>query len=326
MTGMTGVTSAAYGLHDEAGYLVVNEQWRIIATDESGSITGELHPSSLLGQYAHEVIGPTAVAALETHGIATFTLDNAEYVLTATKFHLPAGTIRVVRAQEAQATLEHVLSVVVHELRNPLSAMRALVQGLEEEVSGVPESLSYTTRLTGEIDRLSRLLGSMAQVARLEPRPREHISSAEALERAAATFQRELEGRGIHLHMMVTPHAGTLYADADEIQQMLVNLITNAADAMPEGGTITLRTRLDQRGRPQIQVEDTGIGMTSEEIERALRPRQSSKPGGMGLGLMVVRGIVRQYGGQLRVSSIPRKGTTVSITFPEPPQDNENIT
>lgn len=65
-----------------------------------------------------------------------------------------------------------------------------------------------------------------------------------------------------------------------------------------------------------LQVEDTGIGMTGEEIERALRPRQSSKPGGMGLGLMIVRGIVRQHGARLRVSSTPGRGTLVSIMFP----------
>ncbi len=97
---------------------------------------------------------------------------------------------------------------------------------------------------------------------------------------------------------------------------MLVNLITNAVEAMPDGGTITLRARLDPRGRTVIQVEDTGVGMSAEELERALRPRQSTKLGGMGLGLMVVHGIVRQHGGRLRVSSLEGRGTTVSITFP----------
>ncbi|HEX6820346.1 MAG TPA: ATP-binding protein, partial [Ktedonobacterales bacterium] len=75
----------------------------------------------------------------------------------------------------------------------------------------------------------------------------------------------------------------------------------------------------DPRGRTMLQVEDTGVGMSQTGLERALRPGNSSKPGGMGLGLMIVRGIVRQHQGRMKVSSAPGKGTTISITFPMAP-------
>jgi signal transduction histidine kinase len=83
-----------------------------------------------------------------------------------------------------------------------------------------------------------------------------------------------------------------------------------------------LRARLDPRGRLMLQVEDTGVGMDPRQLSEAMRPRRSSKPGGMGLGLMIVRGIVRQHGGRIRVSSVPGRGTTVSVTFP--PDDRPN--
>ncbi|HLJ80567.1 MAG TPA: ATP-binding protein [Ktedonobacterales bacterium] len=311
---------------DEAGYLLVDADWRIVAANESGSLTADGGSASLLGRHVRDVIGAEALARLQNYGSAILSLDNMDHVLTVSQFALPGGgMLRVLRAQEMQATLEHVVSLIVHEVRNPLSAMRALVQGLEEEVGGAPECLAYTQRLTGEIDRLNRLLMSMGQVARLRSRPPVPLNPNAVLERIAEVFRNALERRGIHLHIAATPRAGPFLADPDQVQQMLVNLVTNAADAMPNGGTLTLRARLDPRGRTMLSVEDTGAGMDSEMLERALRPRQSSKPGGMGLGLTIVRGIVRQHGGQMRVSSAPGQGTTISITFPSLPGEPSKV-
>jgi signal transduction histidine kinase len=320
---MVGARASDIPPRDDAGYLIVDAHWRIVAADDSGSLVSDGGQASLIGQHVRDVIGSDALAELERHGVATFTIDNVEYVLTTTPFTLPAGQVILIRAQEVQATLEHVVSLIVHEVRNPLSAMRALVQGLEEEVGGIGNSAAYTTRLTDEIDRLGRLLHSMAQVARLRSREPELLQPGEVLERAAATFRPALEQRGIQLYVHVTPHVGPILADPDQIQQVLVNLVTNAADSMPDGGAITLRARLDPHGRTMLQIEDTGVGMSPEALERALRPRQSSKSGGMGLGLMIVRGIVRQHHARMRVMSAPGKGTTISITFPSPTDETD---
>lgn len=301
---------------DDAGYLIVDDHWRIIGIDASNSLTADVGPTNLIGQHVRDVLGADVLTALQERGEAIFTLDSVDYVLSVTPVTLPNGEIRLLRAQEMQATLEHVVSLIVHEVRNPLSAMRALVQGLEEEIGATGTSLAYTTRLTGEIDRLSRLLYSMAQVARLRALPPELLQPADVLERTAAIFRRQLSQRGIQIVVTTTPRVGLIRADPDQIQQLLVNLVTNASDALPEGGVITLRARLDPRGRTMLQVEDTGQGMTTDALKRVQRPRQSSKPGGMGLGLMIVRGIVRQHQARMRMASIPGKGTTISITFP----------
>jgi len=129
-------------------------------------------------------------------------------------------------------------------------------------------------------------------------------------------FQPEAARRGVEIVTHVTPRAAPIRADADLIQQMLVNLVMNAIQAMPDGGALTLRARLDPRGRTVMQVEDTGVGMSTERMQVAMRPGQSSKPGGMGLGLMVVRSIVRQHQANLRMTSAPGRGSLVSITFP----------
>jgi len=318
---------------DDVGHLLLDDQWRIIAADEQSALTGGADAAQFVGQPARDVIGDEALATLATHGAATFVLDDVEYALALATFVTPTGLLRLVRVQETQATLERMISLIVHEVRNPLMAMRALAQGLAEDyadtdslgaaptTSGAekPNIGAYTGRLIGEIDRLGRLLASMAQIARPGERPMAPLDPIFALERVAAIFRADLERRGVTLRVHVTPHTTPILADADQIQQALVNLITNALEAMPQGGALTLRARLDPRRRPVIQVEDTGVGMTPEAIERAFRPRQSahsSKSGGMGLGLMVVGSIVRQSHGQLRVASVPGQGTTISITFP----------
>lgn len=322
---MVGARASHISPRDDAGYLIVDEAWRIVAADELGSLVSDGGQASLIGQHVRDVIGADALSELERYGAATFTVENVEYVLTSTPFTLPTGKVNLIRAQETQATLEHVVSLIVHEVRNPLSAMRALVQGLEEEVGSIGNSTAYTKRLTDEIDRLGRLLHSMAQVARLRSREPELLQPGEVLERVAATFRPALERRCIQLHVQVTPSVAPILGDPDQIQQMLVNLVTNAADAMPEGGTITLRARFDPRGHTLLQVEDSGVGMSPEALERALRPRQSSKSGGMGLGLMIVRGIIREHRGHMRVTSVPGKGTTISITFPSPTDETDTL-
>lgn len=302
--------------HDDAAYLVLNDQWRILAAHEWWGLSPEDDAGPLTGLHLCAVVGSEVCEQLKQRGAATLSIENVEWGLSLASVAMPGGTIHIVRGQEAQGSLEAVVSLIVHEVRNPLSALRALVQGLEEVVGDGAEITAYTTRLTDEIDRLGRLLASMAKVAGPRARPLRPLVPLSELERVAATFRPALARRGIAMQVSVTPRVEPVVGDPDQLQQLLVNLITNAADAMPVGGTVTLRARRDPRGRTVIAVEDTGSGMTPAEIERALRPRSSSKPGGMGLGLTVVRSIVRQFGARLRVSSAPGRGSTFAVTFP----------
>lgn len=305
------------GTRETMSYLILDDSWRVLAASDMGTLY-DSDPTGLVGQDARLVLGTEAVEALRAMGTASMVIEHEEYVLTATRFVLDTGPLWVVRAQERESTLDHMLSIIVHEIRNPLSAMRALVQGLEETLDGSPAALVYTRRIGDEIERLSRLLGSMAQVAGPHSRPASLLNPGEVLERAASVYRLELARRGISLQVHITPRALPIRVEPDQIQQVLINLIANALDAMPTGGTLTLRARLDPHGRPVLQVEDTGVGMTAEQQAQALRPRFSTKPGGMGLGLMIVRGIVRSHQGRLRISSEPGRGTLVSITFPAP--------
>jgi hypothetical protein len=113
-------------------------------------------------------------------------------------------------------------------------------------------------------------------------------------------------------------------ADRSQVELAVVNLVVNARDAMPGGGTLTLATRPVEGGGATLQVRDTGCGMDEAVKSRLFEPFFTTKePGsGTGLGLSAVYGIVRQSGGTIRVESSPGKGTTVEILFPAPPAED----
>src|SRR5690606_26262999 len=107
----------------------------------------------------------------------------------------------------------------------------------------------------------------------------------------------------------------SVYAESRRIQQAIQNVVLHAAEALPDGGTITILTR-PVDGRPATGVRDTGIGMTEEAVQQAVRPIQSPQPNGAGLGLPLVRRIRAAHGGGLAVDSQPGAGTTVGLTLP----------
>jgi signal transduction histidine kinase len=104
-------------------------------------------------------------------------------------------------------------------------------------------------------------------------------------------------------------------AEPRRIQQAVQNVALNAAEAMPDGGTITIITK-SSAGRLAIGVRDTGVGMTDEAIQQALRPFHSTKASGTGLGLPLVVRILAAHGGELAIDSTPGKGTTVWLSLP----------
>jgi signal transduction histidine kinase len=110
--------------------------------------------------------------------------------------------------------------------------------------------------------------------------------------------------------------AGTIAADGELLHRAVSNLVLNAMDAMPNGGTLTLRTRRDD-GKVIIEIADTGSGLTREECDRIFTPYYTSKQHGTGLGLAIVQSVVSDHGGRISVQSEPGRGTTFVIELPE---------
>lgn len=218
----------------------------------------------------------------------------------------------VLRAEQMRA-VGQLAAGAAHELRNPLTAIKILIQTNREEAAerGLPtEDLDI---IEGEVRRMERCLDTFLDFAR-PPRPeRRPVELGAVVEK---TF-RLLEGRARHqkvtLHFESADGPVIVEADPEQIQQVLVNLMLNALDAMPRGGNLDIDVCPPVNGHVDLRVRDTGPGISLEVMTRLFEPFVSSKETGMGLGLVVSQRIIEAHGGSLRASNHPEGGACFEL-------------
>jgi len=127
--------------------------------------------------------------------------------------------------------------------------------------------------------------------------------------------ERELADRGIQVEVTTAAGLPLVRADRDQVKQVFFNVIKNAAEAMPPGGHLRITARVDDQYL-LLAFADTGSGIKPEHLARLFEPYHTTKPGGHGLGMMVVQRILREHGGQIVVESDSHRGTTVTLQFP----------
>jgi signal transduction histidine kinase len=159
------------------------------------------------------------------------------------------------------------------------------------------------------------------------PQPElQRVQVNEVVRGVAQLFQAQLEAPGrakIRCELELDPHLEPISADAELLHRALSNLAMNAMDAMPQGGTLTLRSR-DDSGKVVVEVADTGAGLTPEECARIFTPYYTSKAHGTGLGLAIVQSVVSEHGGRIRVQSEPGRGTTFVIELLRNAESRQN--
>jgi signal transduction histidine kinase len=244
---------------------------------------------------------------------------------------LKAAQSRILQS-ERLATIGEMSAKVAHEVRNPLSSVSLNAELLEDELSLLPdarraEAGQLLRAIRSQIDVLSAVTEGYLRFARL-PKPLREPSAVGPLITDLAEFVREeLRARRVQLVVDVDAELPTLRVDAGQIRQALLNLIRNAAEAMPDGGAIRLEARLvpaaPQLPSPsapppsvEVTVSDTGAGVAPEDLERVFEPFYTSKQGGTGLGLAISREIAMEHGGTLTCESVSGKGTTFRLTLP----------
>jgi two-component system, NtrC family, nitrogen regulation sensor histidine kinase NtrY len=213
---------------------------------------------------------------------------------------------------------------LAHELKNPLFPLQLTVENLTRARTQSPEQFdevfresSYT--LLAEISNLKTIIGRFSEFSKMPHPQLQALQVNETLQGVIKLFQAQLQAPGrapIACRLELDENLGTIAADPDLLHRALSNLVLNAMDAMPNGGTLTLRTRHDH-GNVIIEVSDTGTGMTREECERIFTPYYTSKQHGTGLGLAIVQSVVSDHGGRISVRSEPGRGTTFVFELPE---------
>ncbi|MFZ0419800.1 MAG: ATP-binding protein [Candidatus Sulfotelmatobacter sp.] len=229
---------------------------------------------------------------------------------------------RLVQAERVAAWRE-LARRLAHELKNPLFPLQLTMENLvrarqqsQEEFEEVFRESSRT--LLAEIANLKGIIGRFSEFSKMPQPQLQPVQLNEVVRGVVQLFRAQLEAPGrakIKCELELDPHLKAVAADAELLHRAISNLVLNAMDAMPQGGTLTLRTR-QEAGRVLIEVGDTGAGMTADEREKIFTPYYTSKAQGTGLGLAIVQSVVSDHGGTVRVQSETGRGTTFVIELP----------
>ena len=222
---------------------------------------------------------------------------------------------------------------LAHELKNPLFPLQLTVENLIRARAQSPAVFDEIFRessqtLLAEISNLKGIIGRFSEFSKMPQPHLQRVQLNEVVEAIARLFQAQFQAQGqgaIRCQLELAQHLDPIAADPELLHRALSNLVLNAMDAMPKGGTITLRT-LQGEGQGIVEVSDTGTGLTREEVERIFTPYYTSKQHGTGLGLAIVQSVVSDHGGRISVQSEPGKGTTFVIELPNNSQALEVTT
>jgi len=223
----------------------------------------------------------------------------------------------------AMAELSAVTGGLAHEIRNPLSTLKVNLQLLDEDWRDVAaadpatadlvrRSSKRLTTMIREVDRLARILDDALRFLGHHELNRRACDLRELLDELAEFLEPQARAEGVAIERRYDGAAVTAAVDPDLIKIALTNLMTNAIQAMPAGGVLTLRAR-NETGGVCIEVADTGVGIPPEQVGRIFDAFYSTRKGGTGLGLATARRIIREHGGRIDVRSEVGRGTTFSI-------------
>lgn len=231
---------------------------------------------------------------------------------------------------EKMASLGKLAAVVAHEINNPLSSVvtyaKILVRRLQskELTEECKENLVYLDAIVSEANRCGRIVNQLLSFARKKDGDFSPTNLNEVVEKAVFLVHHKLELSNVKAIMELAPDLPSVVADAGQIQQALMALLINAAEAMAgTGGQVKVATAPADRG-VTVSVEDNGPGMAPEVAARAFEPFFTTKSqGGVGLGLSVVYGIVERHGGRIDLQTAPGEGCRITLFFPLAPATHE---
>ncbi len=212
---------------------------------------------------------------------------------------------------------------LAHELKNPLFPLQLTVENLVRARQQSPQQFDEifqesSSTLLAEIANLKAIVSRFSEFSKM-PQPQfQQVQLNDLVQNVARLFQAQLRATkhvSVECKLELTEPMEPIAADPDLLHRALSNLVLNAMDAMPHGGTLTLRTRQD-RDLSYVEVSDTGTGLSAEECERLFTAYYTSKPHGTGLGLAIVQSVISDHGGRIGVRSESGSGTTFVIELP----------
>ena len=268
-----------------------------------------------------------AIGVLNVYKDRPYTFSNEEVRILAALAELSAIAIQKARLYERVVDVEELLkqkeklsalgwlaAEVAHEIRNPLTVLKMLYHSLDLRFPAGDPRARDAEIIAAKIDDLNRIVERILDFARTAEPAMTLVNLNDLVEELCLLVRHKLANHGVALERDLAAGLPPIRADASQLEQSFLNVVLNAAQAMPDGGVLRIHTRA-AGGELAIEFTDTGRGMS--EPERALTSvLQSTKRGGTGLGLALVRRAVEAHGGRIAIQSAPSQGTTVRITLP----------
>jgi signal transduction histidine kinase len=220
------------------------------------------------------------------------------------------------RAAEQLASIGTLVAGLAHEIGTPMGVIQGHAEMLESSVSDERGQWRLET-IREQIDRISGIIQTLLNIARPQAPERASVELVETIQGCLDFLGERLKRNNVEVETDFAVHA-KLEGDRQKLQQVFLNLFLNAVDAMPDGGTLSVRVDAEEEQHAEVRIGDSGAGMPQAVLDRVFEPFFSTKPAGRGsgLGLMVVQGIIQEHGGQITAESAEGQGTEFRIVLP----------
>jgi PAS domain S-box-containing protein len=246
----------------------------------------------------------------------------AQEALQSKSDELAAMTQQLWQASKL-ATMGELAASIAHELNNPLAIVSLRAETLLEQLSGDEPKQRSLEIIISEVDRMASLVTNLLQFTRRSHRQISTVEVGSEIANSIDFVSYYLRNLKIAVVKQFEDSLPAIHADRQQLRQLFLNLVTNACDAMPTRGTLTVRAGNSPEAGVVIEFADTGNGISAEELEKIWEPFYTSKPEGKGtgLGLSICRRIVEEHGGTIDIESEVGKGTTVRVLLPTASQE-----
>ncbi|MFQ5667118.1 MAG: nitrogen regulation protein NR(II), partial [Candidatus Binatia bacterium] len=230
------------------------------------------------------------------------------------------------RRNETLARLGGLVAGLAHEVKNPLGGIKGAAQLLAKRFADLPEVGEYTGVMIREVDRLSRLVEQLLALGAPPAPDLLPLNVHKLIHEVLALMETELSAKRVVVRLEIDPSLPDARGDEAQLTHVFLNLVKNALEAMPEGGVLTITTRMEtdfhilrRTNGPgkflRVEVADSGPGFPAAEVARVFEPFFTTKPRGSGLGLAICERIVAAHGGDIRATN-REHGAAVTVTLP----------
>lgn len=214
---------------------------------------------------------------------------------------------------EKMEVVSQLAASISHEVRNPLTVVKGFVQLLNSKSVTGEMREQYVSLALSELDRATSIIDDYLTFAKPAPQKVEKIAVDEELKKVIEMMRPIANNHSVRINWTLTP--AVIEGCSQHVKQIFLNFMKNSIEAMEDGGDLRIEMNNDKE-KVEIFIQDTGVGMTEDQINRFGEPYFSTKEKGTGLGTMVALRLIQSMKGSLQIKSVPQKGTTLIVTFP----------